>query len=142
MLVTLKILEEAVGLRGLDINELFQGRNRDMKVRDINSSLKTAMGAGDQTPLVGSLLSPNTEKGSNDRKSVGVIGDNFWQLINKVELPQQISARSSTKVGQLKHLEELLGMQNKMYQGGLVVELVSKSADAVIHGVKRLQSSS
>lgn len=66
--------------------------------------------------------------------------NSFWNLMNAVEFPKPALNIQRTGRVEAKQFEQLLRMQSKIYQGGLVVEIVSKSADAVIHGVKRLQN--
>lgn len=111
---------------------------------DVESSLKNPSGELSQVPASGragdnlgtaAVNGVNIKPGSRPTQSL-------WDLINAVDLPKQsLNIRRSTG-SQVRQLENLLGMQNKLYQGGLVVELVSKTTDAMIHGVKRLQNSS
>lgn len=94
---------------------------------------------------MGEIISPRVTRPTiKESSGLGELGPtkSFWDIVNSVELPRQGARMRVSNGPELKQLEKLLSMQNKLYQGVVVVELVSKTADAAIHGVKRLQSAS
>jgi len=110
----------------------------------VRSSQKNPSGELSQVPASGRAGDNLGTAAVNGLKMTPTGGptQSFWDLINSVDLPKQSLNVRRSAGSQVKQLENLLGMQNKLYQGGLVVELVSKTTDAMIHGLKRLQNSS
>ncbi len=103
----------------------------------LNTLVKTAHAREAQHDKSQSLVQP-TNRALVSKGSPPPTG--FWDLLNAVEFPKEtLSIHRNVRV-ETKQFEQLLKMQSKIYEGGLVVEIATKSADAVIHGVKRLQN--